>query len=188
MLIMGQLNKLLLLTTLNFVKYFLAFFRLRLKSCAIASYANCLTIPFSQPLPLESIHAIPPLNTIPPVTASEVSKLLTLMPSKTSILDYIRTSLLKSSHLIFSELIAKLANMSFQEGCFPQSFKTALVTPLIKKPNLDPSNFSNYRPISNLNNMSKIVEQLCPLTSSNTHPNIPQFQPLPISLLPQSFY
>jgi len=49
--------------------------------------------------------------------------------------------------------IAKLATKSFQEGWFPHSFKPALVTPLIKKPNLDPSNLSNNGPISNLNNV-----------------------------------
>ena len=36
----------------------------------------------------------------------------------------------------------------------------ALVTPVIKKPNLDPNNLSNYRPISILNNISKILEKL----------------------------
>ena len=57
-------------------------------------------------------------------------------------------------------MIAKLATLSFQEGCFPHSFKTALITPVIKKLNLDPNNLSNYRPISNLNNISKIMEKL----------------------------
>ena len=61
---------------------------------------------------------------------------------------------------MFSELIAKLATLSFQEGCFPHFFKTALITPIIKKPNLDPNNLSNYRPISNLNNISKVLEKL----------------------------
>jgi len=67
--------------------------------------------------------------------------------------------------------------LSFQEGCFPHSFKTALVTPLIKKPNLDLSNLSNYRLISNLNNILKILEKrflsrLQPhiLTSPNFNP------------------
>jgi retron-type reverse transcriptase len=114
----------------------------------------------SQPLPSEPIHDGPLLDSIPPVTPNEVSKLLTSISSTSSILDYIPTSLLKSTHLVFSELIAKLATLSFQEGCFPHSFKTALVTPLIKKPNLDPSNLSHYRPISNLNNISKILEKL----------------------------
>ena len=32
--------------------------------------------------------------------------------------------------------------------------------PLLKKPNLDPDLPSNYRPISNLNNISKLLERL----------------------------
>jgi Reverse transcriptase (RNA-dependent DNA polymerase) len=64
--------------------------------------------------------------------------------------------------------IKKLATLSFQEGYFPYSFKTALITPLIKKPNLDSSNLSNYRPISNLNNISKILEKLF-LTHFQSH-------------------
>jgi len=40
------------------------------------------------------------------------------------------------------------------------SFKTAVITPLLKKPNLDPNNLANYRPVSNLNNISKILERL----------------------------
>jgi hypothetical protein len=82
------------------------------------------------------------------------------MPAKSSGLDFVPTSLLKACPTVFAELITKLANLSFQEGCFPQAFKTAQVTPLIKKPNLDPGNLANFRPISNLNNISKILERL----------------------------
>ena len=39
-------------------------------------------------------------------------------------------------------------------------FKAASVTPLIKKPGLDEDSPSNFRPISNLNNISKIIERL----------------------------
>ena len=90
----------------------------------------------------------------------QVSSLLKSITSKSSGMDFIPTSLLKACPSVFSELIARLANLSFQEGCFPQSFKTAQVSPLIKKPSLDPGNFANYRPISNLNNISKILERL----------------------------
>jgi len=63
----------------------------------------------------------------------------------------------------FSELIAYLANLFFHKGCFPLSFTQAIVifvTPLLKKPALDSSFPSNYRPISSLNNISKILERL----------------------------
>jgi hypothetical protein len=131
-----------------------------------------------QPLPAEPVHTGPTLQTLPPVTTQEVAKVLSCLRPKSSALDYIPTSVIKSCPNVFSILIAKLANMSFQEGRFPQCFKTALVTPLIKKPNLDPSNLANFRPISNLNNISKILERLF---MSRLQPHVlscPNFNPL----------
>ena len=60
-----------------------------------------------------------------------------------------------------SPLIARLANLSFAEGRFPERFKLAQVTPLLKKDGLDADDPANYRPISNLNTISKILERLC---------------------------
>ena len=111
-------------------------------------------------LPSDPLHTGQPFDTIPLVSVLEVDKLLQSIPSKTSKMDFVPTCLLKICHSVFSELIAKLCNLSFHEGCFPESFKLAQVTPLIKKPNLDPNNLANYRPISNLNNISKILERL----------------------------
>ena len=45
-------------------------------------------------------------------------------------------------------------------GLFPTSLKAARVTPLIKKSNLDPEQLKNYRPVSNLPTLSKIIEKL----------------------------
>lgn len=50
--------------------------------------------------------------------------------------------------------------MSLSEGVFPQPFKHALVTPLLKKYNLPAQDLSSYRPISNLNFISKIIERI----------------------------
>ena len=85
---------------------------------------------------------------------------MTHASAKSSPLDYIPTSLIKFCSPTFSQLIAYLANLSFHEGCFPSSITQAIVTPLLKKPGLDSSSPSNYRPISNLNNISKILERL----------------------------
>ena len=38
--------------------------------------------------------------------------------------------------------------------------KTAYVTPIIKKPNLEKSILSNYRPISNLSTLPKTLERV----------------------------
>ena len=42
----------------------------------------------------------------------------------------------------------------------PQCFKHALVKPLLKKANLDPNCLSNYRPVSNLPFLSKVLERI----------------------------
>ena len=47
-----------------------------------------------------------------------------------------------------------------REGCFPSIFKNAHVRPLLKKPSLPPEDLNNYRPISNLNFISKILEKV----------------------------
>ena len=107
--------------------------------------------------PPDPIHTGQEFSTLPTVTPSEISKLLASIPSKSSNLDYIPTSILKTCSSIFSPLIARLANLSFNQGQFPSDFKIAQITPLLIKPNLDLTNLANYRPISNLNNISIIL-------------------------------
>ena len=82
------------------------------------------------------------------------------MLDKSSNMDFCPTSLLKSCQAVFTIIIARLANLSFTGGLFPSKFTLAQVTPLIKKAGLDRDDPSNYRPISNLNNISKIIERL----------------------------
>ena len=102
----------------------------------------------------------PTMNALAETSACEVAKLIQKLPSKTSPLDYIHTLVLKSCSDVLAPLIAHLANLSFKGGCFPGQFKVAQVTPLIKKDGLDVSDPANYRPISNLNTISKIIERL----------------------------
>ena len=55
--------------------------------------------------------------------------------------------------------MVQIINTSLQTGKFPRSLKTAVVKPLIKTSNLDRSVISNYRPISNLPFIGKIIEK-----------------------------
>jgi Reverse transcriptase (RNA-dependent DNA polymerase)/Endonuclease-reverse transcriptase len=96
-----------------------------------------------------------------PVTIDEATRVILQLSDKTSPLDLIPTSLLKACHLVFSPIVAKIANLSFSTGTFPMCYKEARVTPIIKKHGLDGSDPSNYRPISNLSTMSKLIERLC---------------------------
>ena len=72
-------------------------------------------------------HSGEVLSDFTPVTPAEVSQLLQSMSSKSSPLDYIPISLLKSCrHLptdTFSILITHLANLSFTQAIFPSKFK-----------------------------------------------------------------
>ena len=69
-------------------------------------------------------HAIAPhtgllLDSLSLVTPLEVNRILKSIPSKSSNVDFISTSLLKSSAGVFSDIMAKLANLSFSHVVFP---------------------------------------------------------------------
>ena len=101
-------------------------------------------------------------------TVDEVRKLIDSMPAKSSPIDSIPTSIIKSCSEIFSILITRLATLSFRDGSFPGCYKTASVTPLLKKKDLDRDNPANFRPISNLHTISKVLERLF-LSRINAH-------------------
>jgi hypothetical protein len=60
----------------------------------------------------------------------------------------------------FLAILNLLVNLSPSTGEFCASRKTAIVTPLLKKPNLDCDAFKNYRPVSNLSFVFKSIERL----------------------------
>ena len=66
--------------------------------------------------------------------------------------------ILKACNNYFSVIIAKLINLSFETGIFPDICKFAKVIPIFKKE--DPLLCSNYRPISLLPIFSKIFEKI----------------------------
>jgi hypothetical protein len=82
-----------------------------------------------------------------------------LSPS-TCVLDTLPTNFFKTVfHLIAADVL-QIVNVSLLSGTFPKSLKTAVVKPLLKKNNLDASMLNNYRPISNLPFIGKIIEKV----------------------------
>ena len=57
-------------------------------------------------------------------------------------------------------LITDIVNMSLRESMFPKSIKTALIRPLLKKTGLDSDILKNYRPVSYLTFISKVIEKV----------------------------
>ena len=56
--------------------------------------------------------------------------------------------------------LTDLFKSSLASGIFPQCFKSALVTPILKKRCLDHNDLNNYQPVSNLCFIAKILEKL----------------------------
>ena len=56
--------------------------------------------------------------------------------------------------------LTDLFNSSLACGIFPQCFKSALVTPILKKRCLDHNELNNYRPVSNLCFIANVLEKL----------------------------
>ena len=93
-------------------------------------------------------------------TADEVRKLIINSPSKTCDLDPIPTELLKYCLDVLLVPITQMVYLSLISGVFPDIFKTSHVMPLLKKPSLSKDDMKNYRPVSNLNFVSKIIEKV----------------------------
>ncbi len=89
----------------------------------------------------------------------ELNKLITASKPTTCLLDPVPTKLLKELP-VAEEPLLNIINSSLSLGHVPKPFKLAVIKPLIKKPQLDPSELANYRPISNLPFMSKILEKV----------------------------
>ena len=102
----------------------------------------------------------PAVNAFMPVTEDKVYKCISESPTKSCSLDPIPTFLLKDCLDILLSSITKLVNYSLIEGSFPNSFKKTVVTTLIKKASLPRDDLKNYRPVSGLCFLSKLVERV----------------------------
>ena len=81
-----------------------------------------------------------------------------LNSSKSQGYDEMSTSLLKQIIHFIAAPLTHIFNLSLQLGKFPNLLKIAKVTPIYKKD--DPHEISNYRPISILPSISKILEKV----------------------------
>lgn len=102
----------------------------------------------------------PPLDSFTPVTVDDVGQILLSSPNKSCCLDPLPVWLLKCNSDIISPVICKIVNSILSVGTLPTSLKVASITPVIKKTSLDPLVSKNYRPISNLPFLSKLIEKL----------------------------
>ena len=88
---------------------------------------------------------------------SEIIKIIHQLKNSKTNLDSMPVKIFKSISHYLSVPISKLVNESFSQGIFPDILKIARITPVYKSG----SKFdcSNYRPISSLHYMSKLLEK-----------------------------
>ncbi len=108
-------------------------------------------------------------DTFEPLSEQDVRKLVFQSKSTSCALDPIPTALLKECIDIILPLLTKMVNASLVTGVFPNEWKLALVVPLIKKFGLELT-FNNFRPVSNLPFVSKLVERAA-IQQENPHVN-----------------
>ena len=94
------------------------------------------------------------------VSEEEMKRIIKDMSDKTCDLDLIPTWLIKECVEVFVPLFTKIINASIRKGIVPELFQQALVFPTIKNPYGDRDSLSNYRPVSNLPFVSKVLEKV----------------------------
>jgi len=94
------------------------------------------------------------------LTTDNVINAVQRLPDKSSAADPIPTSMLKQVADLLAPFITELFNRSLSTGQFPAVFGEAFITPIMKKPGLDATTATSYRPTSNLFVLSKLLERL----------------------------
>ena len=94
------------------------------------------------------------------ISVLDLENLIKSLPNKSSTLDIIPLWLFKNCLPELLPIVHFIVNESLREGTFPSALKMASIRPGLKKPSLDIDEFKNYRPISNLTYLSKILEKV----------------------------
>ena len=122
---------------------------------------------WSSHTPPASFSASVSLFRFSPITFTDLIIIIKSVSSSSCPFDLILLKILNDLSSFFYPIILYLINLSQATSKFPTSFKSSVVTPILKKPSLDPSIISNYQPISNLSFFSKILEKAIYLQLSN---------------------
>ena len=114
-----------------------------------------------------------------PLDISDVIKAVKLLPDKQCSANPMPTWLLKECADVLAPFLCHMFNASLQQGYVLSIFKSAFITPLLKKSDLDSADVKAYRLISNLSVLSKLLERLVArqlLDYLNAHHLLPDCQ------------
>ena len=100
------------------------------------------------------------LDHFSPITLEEIKKLIGNMTNKFCGLDPIPSFLLKNCVEELSPVLLHIVNLSVMMAEFPTDMKKAVIKPTLKEDGADPDCLKNYRPVSNLPAISKLLERV----------------------------
>ena len=115
---------------------------------------------------------------IPP-SDTQMREILPALTNKTSVLDPMPTHIIKEYSSTLLPVLKNIVTISLAEGLFPESLKTSIIRPKLKKPDLDKETLKNYRPLANISFLSKVIEKAVAIQTYsylNTHDLLPNFQ------------
>ena len=95
-----------------------------------------------------------------PVATADVNSILHSLNSANSKLDPLPAALLKKCSSIVITAITVIINNSLKSLLVPFEFKRAIISSLLKSHILDPDTLANYKPISHLSFLSKVLEKV----------------------------
>ena len=93
------------------------------------------------------------------VSDDDVLKLIRGCTIKACKLDPLPATIMRSCYSALVAVFKRVINLSLSTGSTPEDLKIASLRPLLKKPNGDCEQFSNFRPVFNLKFLSKLVEK-----------------------------
>ena len=94
------------------------------------------------------------------VTFDGLKEVLNSMNKKFCSLDPVPSWLINDCFDELGPIILQIINKSLSSGLFPTQFKDSVVKPMIKEPKGEINENSNYRPVSNIPYVSKILEKV----------------------------
>ncbi len=136
----------------SFVKFF---------SDKITRLRNSLDSTQSQPLTVTQNECCSSsLREFRVVSEEDVMKAITSASITSCPLDPLPVDLFKQCLGDTLPTITRIVNLSLSSGTFPEHCKHARIVPLLKKSGADTDELSNYRPISNLSFIGKVIERV----------------------------
>ena len=94
------------------------------------------------------------------VTEHEIKNIIDKVGKISCELDPVPAKIFQGCQKTLLPIITKISNESLQSGCMPGKLKEAVLKPKLKKDSLEYEEYTNFRPISNLKFLSKVIEKV----------------------------